>query len=141
MKRLNKNMTQRFITQDQFNELEATWKALSNLDEPALTAFDHFLYLVLRGKDWTKGFIMPLNPKKVKDTINDLHHPAVHDVLNTIHGIASSRYSNYGGQLKTIVTKDMIKAVAEHLPTYEEVLNKFSLGEEIISYKELVHES
>jgi len=59
MKTLPKNETQKFFNDKGSYELMVSnFKALANDPEKRkeLDCYDYFLYAVLRGKDWTKGF-------------------------------------------------------------------------------------
>lgn len=68
MNTLNKNITATFFkTENGYNDLIAHWSALMNDKEACkkIKAEHHLLYLILRGKDWRKGFTPATNSTKL----------------------------------------------------------------------------
>lgn len=67
MNTLGKSITCRFfVSEAGYRELKSRWSALVQSGEP-LSAADHLLYLVLRGKDWRKSFVLATNSVKVEN--------------------------------------------------------------------------
>ena len=59
MKTLGKEVTKRFFkTPEDYDRLVSSWsqKVNNKTDRICLNCPDHTLYLILRGKDWRKGF-------------------------------------------------------------------------------------
>lgn len=68
MNTLNKNITAALLKDaTSYEILISRWSGLVNDAEArkSLTAADHLLYLILRGKDWRKGFSPITNAKKI----------------------------------------------------------------------------
>ena len=57
-----------FVNPDGFEVLSKRWKTICNDSVPRkLDAFSHYLYAILRGKDWKKGFTPPSNSTKIEN--------------------------------------------------------------------------
>ena len=65
MNTLSKTITGAWFTSpDGFNDLEGRWSQIVNSPlRKQLTATDHLIYAVLRGKDWRKG-LSPISDRK-----------------------------------------------------------------------------
>src|SRR5689334_5822244 len=70
MEKLNKQITETFFKAPEgYNALKAHWSGLMQDKErrTALTAAHHLLYLILRGKNWQRGFAPVTNPVKLEN--------------------------------------------------------------------------
>jgi hypothetical protein len=66
MNTLSRATTAQFFTDiDAFRHFQHIWRALARANSTALRAEHHMLYAMLRGRDWRKGFAIPVNPNKV----------------------------------------------------------------------------
>lgn len=79
MNTLNKNITENFYKDktDGYRSVTNIWKDIVNSPtRELLTAEDHLLYAIVRGKDYTKGFTSVTNKNKLANGRRE------HDTLN-----------------------------------------------------------
>jgi hypothetical protein len=109
---LNKTITARFYRdEDGYPALTQEWARLVNNPVQILSAQDHLLYAILRGKDWRKGFVLVTNPTKVTNGATSGNGPAhVRAVRSLLRG--------YNGPLKPFLSPGSPALLARLLPVY-----------------------
>jgi hypothetical protein len=125
---LNKTITARFYRDaDGYNALTHEWARLVNNPEQVLSAQDHLLYAILRGRDWRKGFVLVTSPTKVAGGATSGSGPAhVRAIRSLLRG--------YHGPLKPFLSPGAPALLARLLPVYGYGINP--LPEE--AYEELL---
>jgi len=68
-KTLNRSETEVFFKdEDGYQQLVKNWSEITNSEKRSeLRSIHHFLYAILRGKDWTKGFTLISNEVKLEN--------------------------------------------------------------------------
>lgn len=121
MNTLNKKVTSSFFKDaDGYEKMVSLWKSIaSNKDERSrLTAFDHFLYAVLRGKDWRKGLTPISNPKKIESGATVGNGQAFAYALWMVRRMATSRGVVYQGLFADLLSDSAICNIASMMPVY-----------------------
>jgi hypothetical protein len=109
---LNRTITARFYRDENgYAALTQEWASLANNKTQALSAQDHLLYAILRGKDWRKGFVVATNPTKVANGATTGNGPGhVRAVRSLLRG--------YNGPLKPFLSSGAPALLARLLPIY-----------------------
>jgi hypothetical protein len=109
---LNKTITARFYRDaDGYAALTKEWTILVCSSEQTLSAQDHLLYAILRGKDWRKGFVLATNPTKIANGATAGNGPAH---VRAMRGVLSG----YHGPLKPFLSPGAPALLARLLPVY-----------------------
>jgi hypothetical protein len=112
---LNKSTTRLFFKEEAgYAAVIARWSGLVN-DVQArerLTASDHLLYLVLRGKDWRRGFQPVTNANRVANG------HAAGDGQGFVRAVKGARFAAAGGPLSDLLTAEAPSLIAALLPIF-----------------------
>jgi hypothetical protein len=122
MNTLNRTITSTFFkSEEDYNKLMAHWSQLMQNNEArkCLRAEHHILYLVLRGKDWRKGFTLATNPIKLANGMApDL---GVKNALYAFHcGYITDLLAPFGD----LVDKEMLEKARALVPKGSNPLEK-----------------